>query len=85
MAKLSHALHGHMERECSKDARLHFHTAEFDCAFQKFKNTAPLYHAPPAITIRIPKLFAVFQLSNYTFLNRFSPLHFSLRAPPLFS
>jgi hypothetical protein len=85
VVKLSHAIHGHTERECNTDDRLHFHTAEFDCVFQKFKNTPTLYHSLVTFKIRIPRQYTVFQITAYNFFSHFPPLSFSLRAPPLVS
>ncbi len=80
--KLAHAIHKHQERSCSKDSRLHFHTAEFDCEFQKFKNCTPLFIT--FYSYQLPTLRTghgiVFQL--YQFLSLFQNLSFSLRAPP---
>jgi len=85
-AKLAHAISGHKERACSHNTRIHIHGAGFDCVFQKFKNTSTHYY-PFLISyvLRAPRIITTHPCEQYTFVSRFSPLSFSLRAPPSLS
>ena len=71
IASLAHALYEHQDRECSKEARLHFHTAEFNCEFQKVKNTPHCYHHPEIVPLRVVRYFAHLPFREYIFVNPF--------------
>lgn len=83
VVKLAHALHGHEETKCHRESRLHFHNAEFDCAFQKFNKTTVFIHDQVALELNPPVLILLQPRATYLDLYNHLPLHFSLRAPPL--
>lgn len=85
LAKLSHGIYEHKERSCSSDTRLHFHTAEFDCEFQKFKVSTPFSPVLFAFKVLVPKITSEHAIPAYCFLSPYPILPFSLRAPPSLS
>lgn len=84
-AKLAHAISGHKERSCCNNNRIHIHSGELDCIFQKLKNITHYYPLRISYVLRPPLQVTVLPASEYSFPGRFSPYSFSLRAPPLFS
>ncbi|PIF01226.1 MAG: hypothetical protein CR994_01295 [Maribacter sp.] len=85
VVKLSHALNGHKDTDCSQVGTLHMHEIELDCDFHDF-NLSPLYSTPivfiaTPLDVQIPNRI----LYRYTYLNKYQKLHFALRAPPLAS
>ncbi len=85
VVNLVHAIYQHQELECGNDSRIHFHEAEFDCTFQKFKNTTPLYFTLEVAHLWIPRPNTVHHFPHYAFLGLFEGLSFSLRGPPSLS
>ena len=80
--KLSHAIHEHQNQKCSKDIAVHFHNAEFDCEFQKFKLSKQFYTDLDHFDFFIPTEIREDVSASYTFLSTYQQLHFSLRGPP---
>lgn len=85
LAKLSHAIFEHQERSCSSDTRLHIHTSEFDCEFQKFKVSTPFSPVLFAFRVLVPGITSELPVPSYCFLSPYKILPFSLRAPPSLS
>lgn len=85
VVKLSHAIHEHKALRCCEEARMHFHAADFDCVFHKFKLSPPFYPPLFAYESYVSNGYPVFYNTNYTFLNRYQLLPFGLRAPPFYS
>jgi len=83
--KLSHAIHDHMEQHCNENIPLHFHEAEFDCDFQKFKLSTQFYTGFQEFDIykTLPAKETHYDL--YTFISKCQKFHFSLRGPPAIS
>lgn len=80
--KLSHAIHEHQSQSCSADISLHFHEAEFDCEFQKFKLSQQFYPPIQQYEIYSPTFWIGINSDSYSFLSTYQKLHFSLRGPP---
>lgn len=85
VASLAHAIYQHQERDCSDDARLHFHSAEFDCEFQKFKNTTPFYTQPVFVKLKVQQHYRELVIHEYDLIDRFTQHSLLLRGPPAFS
>ena len=83
VAKLSHALDGHIRIECNEDIPNHIHQAEFDCEFHKYHIVTPL---EASCFLWEPYQFAVnHRPLIYTVqgVAGDSPRFYSLRAPPV--
>jgi len=80
--KLSHAIHEHQSQSCSEDITLHFHEAEFDCEFQKFKLSQQFYPAIQKFEFYSPISLYDLNSNYYSFLSTYQKLHISLRGPP---
>ncbi len=82
IVKLSHAINEHEHFECTAMGELHVHEVEMDCDFQKFNLSNYIYpelvESPKAFIVPLPKKCFL----QYTFLNKYQKLHFSLRGPP---
>jgi len=80
--KLAHVFQNHKHEVCLEQHKTHLHSLDLECEFYKFKvnNTFTL----PEFNVEIVKIKKEHQpiLSQYSFVNDFKPLHFSLRAPP---
>ncbi|WP_430966372.1 hypothetical protein [Spongiimicrobium sp. 2-473A-2-J] len=85
MVKLSHAIHDHLQQECTKRGAVHIHEVELDCDFQKYKLSSQFYPALYAFTVFPVPNYDTTNFSAYFFLSDYQALHFSLRGPPSLS
>ena len=84
VVKLSHVFTHHTHHVCDEDNSLitHFHEADFDCNFYKFKLTKQYYfNSEPLQFVSIESNFKITN-SQYEFVSNFQKLQTVLRGPP---
>ena len=82
--KFSHAFTHHSHYVCEDDNSLitHFHEADLDCDFYKFKLTTQYYFQNEFEIIDYSESNFKLHTSQYQFVSNFQKLQISLRGPP---
>ena len=82
--KLTHAFNHHEHEVCDTDNahQTHFHEADLDCDFYKFKLTSQYYYqSKPIEFTSIDSNFKISD-SQYEFISDYQKLQTALRGPP---
>lgn len=82
--KLTHAFSHHTHTVCNDDNSLatHFHEADIDCDFYKFKLTTQFYFQNKLVTLKSPDENFKITDSQYEFVSDYQKLQTALRGPP---
>ena len=83
-AKLSHAFNHHTHEVCENDdtSNTHFHQADIDCDFYKFKLTKNQFFVLSKYDEKLELPYSKQELNYYTSFNNYQQLQKFLRGPP---
>ena len=84
LVKLSHSFSYHTHQVCDNDtsSNTHFHQADIDCEFCKFKLTTQYYFQNKLVILAPSEENFKIIKSQYDFVSDFQKLQTALRGPP---